>query len=81
MFDTNEQNVKVIIVSSDTNDSKQSYINDWIIGSFNGQTVSEINNNFLEDKIDRVAGVTFTSSQLLSDMKLVVDAHLRAFGN
>lgn len=80
-FDSNGNNVKVIIVKS--TDSLGAIGKDsldqmkWVAQSYNGKSVSEI----LGSDIDFVAGSTFTSNAFRDHMSFVLDAHNRAYGN
>ena len=84
MFDENEANTKVVVVK--TTDSlgaigKDSIDkNPWLSSSFNGKTVSQLISDLENEKIDLIAGATFTSTYIRNHISFVLDAHSRAYG-
>lgn len=84
MFDENGGNIKVVVVNS--SDSlgaigKGNLLNEWIEENFNGKTISQLNQDLAAQKVDQVAGASYTTSYFLKDITTVVDAHSRAYGN
>ena len=84
MFDTNEANVKIVVVK--TTDSlsaigKESIDkNPWLTSNFNGKTISQLISDLENEKVDTIAGATFTSSYIRNHVSFVLDAHTRAYG-
>lgn len=84
MFDENGGNIKVVVVNS--SDSlgaigKGNLLNEWIEENFNGKTMSQLNQDLASQKVDKIAGASYTTSYFLNDITTVVDAHSRAYGN
>ena len=84
MFDENEANTKLAIIS--TGDSLaaigQSSIDKqpWVADSFNGKTVSELNEALSNDQVDYIHGATFTSNAIKAHVAAVIGAHVGAYG-
>lgn len=84
MFDENGGNIKVVVVNS--SDSlgaigKGNLLNELIEENFNGKTMSQLNQDLASQKVDKIAGASYTTSYFLNDITTVVDAHSRAYGN
>lgn len=85
VFDVNEANTKLVVISS--GDSLGA-INKptlsemaWVAESFNGKTVSEVNDALTSGDIEFVAGATFTTNAIKGHVATIVSAHSRAYGN
>lgn len=85
MFDENEANTKLVIISSGDSlaaISKPSLDQmSWVSDNFNGKTVSELNDALSNTEIDAEAGSTFTTNAIKAHVATIINAHIRAFGN
>lgn len=85
MFDANGANTNLVVVN--TTDSLGAIGKDsldkmaWVVESFNGKTMAQINDAIAADEIDNIKGASYTTPYFKEDVTTVVDAHLRAYGN
>ena len=83
MCDTNGTNTKVVFVTPGHSLSAaglENVFEPWVEENFNDKTVQQVIADLENEKIDSVAGATFTTTYVRNHISFVIDAHTRAYG-
>lgn len=84
MFDNNWENGKIVVLSSsdsmaDMPNPQPALGNNDFMNQFNGLSMNELS-ELISGTVDGISGATFTTTAVKTNIKAVVNAHTRAFG-